>query len=86
MFALTKWSSKALSIHLGMLSAEKLRFSVINRFLIIKTIQLGGRIADILSVIVFIESIDIRGVLKPAREGIVNDFLEILNFIHRLEI
>ncbi len=78
MIALTGWSSKALSIHLGMLSTEKLRFSVLNRYLIIKTIQLGGRIADILSIIVFIESIDVRGTLKPERTGTVNDFLEVL--------
>jgi hypothetical protein len=65
-----------------MLGSENLRISVFNRYLIIMVLELGGRLLDILQIVVFIDSMDIKSMIKPRRLEYVNDFREILEEIN----
>lgn len=83
---LTGWSSNAISIHLGLLSSDALRLSALSRYFLINVLQLGGRLVDAIQLVVLMDSIEMRGIIKPKREGVVNDFLEALHLIDRLQI
>ena len=69
-----------------MMGSESLRFSALNRFLILQTMQLGARLIDIILVVVFMEIGDTKNGFRPKREGYVNDFAEILDLVTNTDL
>ena len=83
---MTGWDTASISIHLGLLSTDALRFSAISRFFIINTLQLGGRILDALVIAIAMDLMDMKGFVKPTRKDGVKDFREVLQLINNLSI